>query len=310
MTTIRRLALTLAAAACAALTSAGSAAADDHLIKIRQIHPSTGMFGGEWVELQMYADGQNLVSGNVIRTFDPDGAQMSIYTIQGGDPPNGQSQGTILISSLFTPAGVDADFVAPVADLQMTGQDGAVCYSQGNAPTYTPIDCVAYGAFTGSIPSAGTPAVATPFEATLERRITPNCPTLLEGADDTNNSSVDFALSTRPPRNNDTGPTEIPCGPGGVPVRCGGLKATNVGSKGPDLLRGGPKRDVIAGRAGNDRIRGLGRGDVLCGGKGRDRLIGGKGRDRLFGGPGRDRLKGGPGKDMLRGGPGKNVQIQ
>ena len=27
--------------------------------------PSLGPFGGEWVELQMYADGQNLVSGKV-----------------------------------------------------------------------------------------------------------------------------------------------------------------------------------------------------------------------------------------------------
>jgi Ca2+-binding RTX toxin-like protein len=152
--------------------------------------------------------------------------------------------------------------------------------------------------------------VATPFDSTLERKITRNCPTLLEGADDTNSSAADFALSTNPPRNNASQPTEVPCGPGGGRIRCGGLKATNVGSKGPDVLRGGPKRDVIAGRGGNDRIRGLGRGDVLCGGRGKDRLIGGRGRDRLLGGPGRDILLGGAGKDKLRGGPGNDVQVQ
>ena len=41
-----------------------------HRNLIRQIHPSLGQFGGEWVELQMYADGENLVAGKVIRTFN------------------------------------------------------------------------------------------------------------------------------------------------------------------------------------------------------------------------------------------------
>jgi hypothetical protein len=185
-------------------------------MKIRQIHPSTGMFGGEWVELQMYADGQNQVAGKLIRTFFSDGSLYSSYTIPG-NAPNGQNQRTILISSLFTPAGVNADFVAPVNDLQMTGQDGAVCYTENDPPQYTPIDCVSYGNFFGTIPSAGPPAVATPFESTLERKITPNCPTFLENADDTNNSATDFSLSSTPPRNNAATPTEKSCGGPGNP---------------------------------------------------------------------------------------------
>ena len=108
--------------------------------------------------------------------------------------------------------GVDADFVAPVNDLQMTGQDGAVCYAENNPPTYTPIDCVAYGNYMGSLPGVGTPATSTPFESTLERSITKGCATALDLADDTNNSSADFALSTNPPRNNAATPTEILCG--------------------------------------------------------------------------------------------------
>jgi hypothetical protein len=188
-----------------------------HLNQIRQIHPSNGMQGGEWVELQMPAAGENLVGGKVIRTFDPGGVQLSLYVIGAGlgphpGAPNGQNQRTILISSLFTPvSGVAADFVAPVGDLQMTGQDGAVCYTENNPPTYTPIDCVSYGNFTGTIPSAGTPAVQTPFESTLDRSIVRGCATALDAADDTNNSSADFALSTNPPRNNATAPTETLC---------------------------------------------------------------------------------------------------
>jgi hypothetical protein len=220
----RRIA-TLTAVATLVLTGAFAAAAQasHHLTQIRQVHPSTGLLGGEWVELQLPAAGENLVAGSVIRTFDPGGTQNSLYVIGAGPgphpgAPNGQNQRTILISSLFTPAGVAADFVAPVDDLEMTGMDGAVCYTENNPPTYTPIDCVSYGNFTGTIPSAGTPAVATPFESTLERSITRGCATALDSADDTNNSSADFAVSTNPPRNNAAAPTETLCAPTQTPA--------------------------------------------------------------------------------------------
>jgi hypothetical protein len=216
----------LAICLLAGLAAAGPAQADHHLVKIRQIHPSLGMFGGEWVELQMPVAGENLVGGRVIRTFGSGGAENSLYVIPG-NATNAQSQRTILISSLFTPANVSADFVAPVDELQMTGQDGAVCYTENDPPTYTPIDCVSYGAFTGSLP-AGTPAVATPFEQTLERKIGANCATALDVADDTNNSAADFALSTNPPRNNGTTPTEKVCPGGGGKGGKGGDPNTKI----------------------------------------------------------------------------------
>ena len=318
----------LALALSAALTSSASATYDQ--IQIRQIHPSLGVFGGEWVELQMYTSGQNLVTGKVIRTFDPGGNQQSLYVIGAGPgphpgAPNGQNQRTILISSLFNPvSGVPADFVAPVADLQMTGMDGAVCYTENNPPTYTPIDCVSYGNFTGTLP-AGTPAVQTPFESTLERSIAKGCTSALDPADDTNNSAADFALSTRSPRNNATAPTEVPCAPEGV---CRGTSATISGTPGNDTLTGTPQADVIAGGAGNDKLSGRGGNDIVCGGSGKDketggagkdtlsgqagkdRLLGGKGKDRLLGGKGRDVLKGGKGNDKLVGGPGDDKQVQ
>jgi Tol biopolymer transport system component len=76
-----------------------------------------------------------------------------------------------------------------------------------------------------------------------------------------------------------------------VPVRCGGRRATQVGTPGPDRLVGTPRRDVIAGRGGRDKIRGMAGRDVLCGGGGRDRLNGGRGRDRCIGGPRPDRAR-------------------
>jgi hypothetical protein len=105
----------------------------------------------------------------------------------------------------------------------------------------------------------------------------------------------------------------VPISGEGNPVRqarCGGKRATIVGTPKRNGLRGTRKRDVIAGLGGNDVIRGLAGNDILCGGAGKDTLLGGKGRDVLLGGRGRDRLRGGPGKDRLRGGAGKDRQRQ
>ncbi len=80
--------------------------------------------------------------------------------------------------------------------------------------------------------------------------------------------------------------------PGARPVpvvRCGGLKATIVGTSKRDVIRGTKRRDVIAALGGNDVVRGNGGNDVICGGAGKDKLVGGKGRDRLIGGAGKDR---------------------
>jgi Ca2+-binding RTX toxin-like protein len=203
----------------------------------------------------------------------------------------------------------------------MTGQDGAVCYTENDPPTYTPIDCVAYGNFTGTLP-VGTPAVATPFESTLERGINRGCPTALDPLDDSNDSAADFALSTNPPRNNATPPTETVCPPGspgstssnpvppGGVTLCAGKPITLSGTNAADKLAGTPGADVIAGQLGNDVIKGLAGKDVICGGSGKDTLKGGKGNDKLYGQKGKDTLEGGPGKDKLKGGAGRDKQIQ
>jgi DNA-binding beta-propeller fold protein YncE len=93
-------------------------------------------------------------------------------------------------------------------------------------------------------------------------------------------------------------------------VKCGGLRATKVGTSRSESISGTAKRDVIAAGAGNDTVRGLGGKDVLCGEGGNDTLLGGAKADILIGGPGRDIIKGGAGKDRLDGGPGKDQTQQ
>jgi Ca2+-binding RTX toxin-like protein len=114
----------------------------------------------------------------------------------------------------------------------------------------------------------------------------------------------------------------------GIAARCQGRRATIVGTKGPDQVRGTARADVIAGLGGRDVVRSLGGDDRVCGGDGGDRISGGRGRDRLsgekgndalrgnggadrlLGGGGNDALLGGPGRDRLAGGSGRDNQIQ
>jgi Ca2+-binding RTX toxin-like protein len=251
-----------------------------------------------------------VVGKHILTYFSSGGTPNSDYLIPG-EVANTQSQRTVLLSSVFTPAGESADFTG---DVELLGEDGAVCLT-GPSPALTRIDCVAYGNFTASGFPTGTPAVATSYDATLQRKISRGCVTALDGADDTDNSAADFALTTDLPRNNATVPTEKPCagkGSGTVPppgsnFTCDGKKATLIGSSGKDAIKGTKKRDVIDTLGGSDTVSGGGGNDVLCGSGGKDTLRGGSGKDQLDGGKGKDLLVGGASKDTLLGGAGKDV---
>lgn len=99
-------------------------------------------------------------------------------------------------------------------------------------------------------------------------------------------------------------------------VRCGGLRATRVGTNGNDEIYGTNGRDVIHGLGGNDEIYGRGGNDVICGGAGSDDIDGGPGNDKLkgqggndelYGKQGNDNIDGGGGFDEGKGGPGRDT---
>jgi hypothetical protein len=201
----RRIVATAAVLATAGLASASVAQASFHLMQIREVYPgSAANPNAEYVELQMWAAGQNLVSGHSVRTFGPTGMPTGTTTFSG-NVANGANQATILVATAEarTQFGVAPDAQMPVAGLDPAG--GAVCWDEG-------LDCVSWGSFSGSLPSpAGTPAPAIPDGSALRRSIAPACPTLLESGDDTNNSSTDFSAAPPAPRNNAAPITETPC---------------------------------------------------------------------------------------------------
>lgn len=96
-------------------------------------------------------------------------------------------------------------------------------------------------------------------------------------------------------------------GPDGIDPS--GRKRVRTGTRGPNLLRGGPGDDVLQSLGSNDRVTGGPGDDYINGGSGSDRLWGNAGRDIMMGRSGNDMPNGGPGHDILIGGAGADTLI-
>lgn len=191
------------------LVAPAASSASFHLVQVREVFPGTMLNpDSAYVELQMYAGGQNLVGGRSLTTYNPDGSLRHTFPIPE-NVPDGGTQRTILIGDEFPP-GASEDFFDADLGTNIVRAGGAVCFDS--------VDCVAWGSYTGgeTLPSpVGAPAAAAggiPDETALVRSISRGCPTLLEAGDDTNVSAQDFALEPPAPRSNATAPTEVSCG--------------------------------------------------------------------------------------------------
>ena len=227
----RALLGTVAICAVAPMAVPANAGATFHLVLVREVYPgSVAAPQAEYVELQAYASGQSHVDGHSIVLYGPSGAKVGSAEFTS-DAAGTSNQMTLLAA---TPAaesqlGVVADAGLPADALDPAG--GAVCWEA--------LDCVSWGAFAGSTPSAsGSPAdpLGIPDGMALRRTIAPGCPTLLEEADDSNDSATDFADVFPAPRPSSVAPSEHACGG----------KAAGDGGGGPGLA---------AGAAGRPRTR-------------------------------------------------------
>jgi hypothetical protein len=198
----------LGLASFAALALAPAALADDSQIKVSEVYSDASVAQGDYIELQLAAAGQQIPAGHSIVLFNATGTATLTFVF----PDNTilvDNQRTMLLGWTGNPV---ADFT--VSPLPIPAVGGAVCLSASSGPPVVPIDCVSWGSFppgTSTVLGAGPPAPAMDGTQSLTRKITPNCPTLLDPADDTNNSAADFSLAGPSPRNNLTNPTETPC---------------------------------------------------------------------------------------------------
>jgi hypothetical protein len=210
--------LTAATAVLASGAFAASASALFHDVRVSEVHEDAGGgVTGDYAELQMFSAGQNALATHYIRFLDADGMALAEYPLP--NVPNGESQRTVLVGNTGVPG---ADFTNAGVNVAASG---GVCWNETNGGLGG-IDCVIWGAFTGSTtpPSspAGSPAAPAGLGAgqSLQRSLAPGCPTLLEAADDTNNSLTDFAIGPPSPRGNSVAPTEKPCTPAAKKKKC------------------------------------------------------------------------------------------
>lgn len=197
----------------AALAAAPAAQASFHLIKVREVY--AGSADDSYVELQMYASGQNFLATHAVKLYNSSGALVHSSTFASG-VSIGANQATVLIgdSNVGTNFGVAPDLVD--SGLAIPAAGGAACWNAGGLPA----DCVAWGNFSGGAAlqtATGTP-VGSPASAggittgkAIRRTIEPGCPTLLEESDDSNDSAADFVELTPAPRNNASAITEKTC---------------------------------------------------------------------------------------------------
>ncbi len=125
----------------------------------------------QFVSLRMLDAGQNAI-GNVAAlvfydaTGSSDGARALFFT---QNVANGAQGAEILVATTKARdlANVQPDFLLPTGFLQPT--NGRVCYAVEASGTLQPIDCVAYGAFTGDNGTFGNPTPLTPDDRALQR---------------------------------------------------------------------------------------------------------------------------------------------
>jgi hypothetical protein len=178
-----------------------------HEMMVREVYPgSVAQQNSEYVELQMWSSGQNLVGGHSIDLYDASGSLLK-STAFLADVTGAANQSTLLAATPAAEAefGVVADVGLPAGGL-LDPAGGAVCWES--------LDCVAWGSFSGPIASpVGQPAASAgiPDGMALRRTIAPGCPTLLEDEDDHDNSAVDFSAVFPSPRPNSVAPPEHRC---------------------------------------------------------------------------------------------------
>jgi hypothetical protein len=201
------LLLPFLAAAVAFLALAPVASATFHLISIREVYPgSAAKPGSEYVELQMWAGGQDHVAGHQVTLYDATADPIANSSFPA-DVGNGANQSTMVLASPEAEAefGFSAD-AALAAPGKLDPLGGAVCWES--------IDCVAWGNFSGFLTNlVGSPAspAGIPDGMALRRTIAPGCPTLLESGDDHDDSAADFSPAFPAPRPNSVAPSERAC---------------------------------------------------------------------------------------------------
>jgi len=184
------------------------ASATFHEVLISQLYPgSAAAPQSSYLELEMYAGGQNFVGGHTVTLYGADGSSLGTVAFPSDLPGFGLTQQTMLVgdSGVQEAFGVTPDLADPGFNIPAAG--GAACWDG--------LDCVSWGDFSGTtVPSSGVPVdpLGIPDGKAIERRISGGeCGNRLDPADDSNDSDGDFADANPTPQSYATVPTPPEC---------------------------------------------------------------------------------------------------
>jgi hypothetical protein len=171
------------------------------LIKIDEVYPgSVAAPNAQFVELQMYFDGQNQVQGKSLVIRDSDNVLKGTFTFTS-NVPNDANHATILIATTEAEAAFGVE-----ADLTMTPEIGLI---GGSACWAVTVDCVTWGNYEG--PTEGQPFAPgglTPGQSMQRKHAGGSNPNALDEGDDTGNNVTDFKLADPTPKPNPLPPRE------------------------------------------------------------------------------------------------------
>lgn len=200
-----------------------------HLMSIREVYVGPSATPNvQYIQLQMYASGQNSVSGHPVVVYNAAGIAVATYTFTA-NVANGANQAYILIATTDAEAtfGVKADLLmAPVID----PAGGKVCFED--------IDCFSWGNYAGDSvnPSpSGNPfrpmGGLAPDSATRRDSSGGSNTNALDAGDDTDDSAADFFVAAAPNPQNNSG-AGAGTGGGGGGAGTGGGGGTGDGGGG------------------------------------------------------------------------------
>jgi cysteine-rich repeat protein len=167
------------------MLAATPCAATFHEMEIEAVLTGTnGSTDVQFVQLKMLNDGQDLVTGAKLITFEANGSFSEVVLTMDKNVANDDEGNRILMASAsFEEAtGLTPDFVFP--DGSLPAQDGMVCwgkpFDQTNPNSPNMIDCVSYGDYTGSDNNHTSAPAESPFGHGIQR------------IQDTDDSAADF----------------------------------------------------------------------------------------------------------------------
>ncbi|HVR73642.1 MAG TPA: hypothetical protein VMT52_04895 [Planctomycetota bacterium] len=192
-----RKTLSLAILAVLFMFFSSPAWADFHIMRIREV---MAQYGGDpslqFVELEMFAAGQNRVQGHSVIFQDSSGKETGRATFGAQVSASANGSSILVATEAFgTAFNVTPDLILPEGI--MSPFSGRVCFDV--------IDCVAYGAYTGSNAGYGTPAPGFPVNGLQSLNLRPNPPFVT-------NNSLDYAFAAPTPRRNNGSTGTAPAG--------------------------------------------------------------------------------------------------